>query len=137
VVVLNELAQNQRFLHIWDMTKQPIGRKKRRKIFRELAAKAYERELDRALSDLESRFVAWREGQVDAFELNEEIHKHHNGISRVLWSRYQLDPEILVPRLVVAGVLKEEEVPVELWEDIKPVIESIRNLHRTLGEPEP
>ena len=90
---------------------------------RDLVGLAHERELGAALSDLESKFKAWRAGQINCFELNYEIHKHHNGISRDLWSKYGVHPEMLLPMLVANGVIKASEVPEELMEAIRDAVD--------------
>ena len=40
---------------------------------------------------LEENFKLWRKSKITAFELNELIHKFHNGIARDLWSFYDRD----------------------------------------------
>jgi len=59
---------------------------------RKLVKRAHERALSLALTSLEGRFVAWHEGQIDAFELNEEIHRFHHGVSRELYKLYVMSP---------------------------------------------
>ena len=90
---------------------------------------AYERELSAALSDLEAKFTAWRTGEIDCFDLNDQIHQHHNGISRTLWSRYQGGLEMIFPMLVARGIIEESEVPNELLADFKSSIESFRRFN--------
>jgi len=107
--------------------KQEHGAKKRRRQFRELAGLAYRRELEEALGQLEASFKAWRSGEIGPFELSDRIHKFHNGPSRELWSTYEsLDAEMSVPLAFVRGVLKEEDVPPELLEQLRRTAE----LHR-------
>ena len=86
-----------------------------RKKFRELAAKAYERELDQHLAMLNQRFDEWRQKKMSGFELNDLIHEFHQGASRELWKTYNyLDADMAVSRAVGKGILKKEEVPEEL-----------------------
>jgi len=54
----------------------------------ELSGKAYQRDLDIALSDLYKQFEAWRQGKVDCWDLNGLIYKFHDGISRDLYKSY-------------------------------------------------
>jgi hypothetical protein len=63
-------------------------RRKRSRAIRELSDIAYQRELAEALDRLGQQFIAWREGKLDPFELEEAIHRFHNGIARELYSRY-------------------------------------------------
>jgi len=105
------------------MTPKPqlAGQKRRNKLMQELVVKAFERELSEALTQLESKFTAWRRHEINAFELNNEIHMHHTGISRDLWSTYSLKPETLLPLIIAKGVIKEEEVPSELLAEFKSI----------------
>ena len=82
-----------------------------KKHFRKLAAVAYERELDRALDMLFSQFQDWKKKKLNAFELDEEVHKHHQGISRDLYKRYEYgEPTFMVARALVIGLIKEDEI---------------------------
>jgi hypothetical protein len=89
-----------------------------KRVLRQLMDVAYERELHRELEKLDQSFAAWREGTISSFELNELIHKHHDGPSRELWSRYRnvRAADMLVTSAVVEGLIKEEEVPVRCWQ---------------------
>jgi len=59
-----------------------------RKELRGLIGLAYERELAKALEQLERNFRQWRKKKITAFELSDFIHQFHKGISRDLWSFY-------------------------------------------------
>jgi len=107
---------------------EPMGQKKKRKALRELAGKAHERELTQALSDLEAGFKAWRKGEMSCFELSDLIHKFHDGTSRDIWKRYAyLKPDISVPAAVGRGILKEDEIPPAMLEEMKASIEFFRD----------
>lgn len=87
-----------------------------KRVLRQLMEVAYERELHRELEKLDQAFATWRDGMINSFELNELIHKHHNGPSRELWSRYSSgrDADMYVAYAVVEGLIEEEEVPAEV-----------------------
>ena len=107
--------------------KRDVGAKKRRRLFRELAALAHRRELEQALGELEACFRAWRSGEIDASELSDRIHEFHDGAAREAWKRYQsLEPEMSVPVALARRVLKEEDVPPELLEQLRRVVEAYR-----------
>jgi hypothetical protein len=53
--------------------------KNQRKQVRELIDLAYSRELSESLENLERDFMRWRSAEINAFELDELIHKHHQG----------------------------------------------------------
>jgi len=107
--------------------KQSKGQKTRRKALRELSGIAHERELTKALSELEEKFQKWRGGSISSFQLNDIIHEFHNGTHRNIWKRYSyLKPDMIVPTAIASGILKEEEVPPEILEDMKQSIQFFR-----------
>ena len=59
-----------------------------KKEIRRLAALAHERELEKALADLNLKFKQWEKEKLDSFELDSEIHKFHNKISREIFKKY-------------------------------------------------
>jgi len=82
----------------------------------DLAAQAYELELGRELDRLFHQFEAWKAGQISADELNDLIHKHHNGPSRELYSKYaNVQVGLLVAYALVSGLLPQDSVPEEVW----------------------
>jgi hypothetical protein len=100
--------------------------KRERAALRELAAEAYERELDDALSELYDEFRTWDGKSMSAFDLNEKIHQFHNGLSRELYSIYVMnDPEIAVVIGVVRSVINLDAIEETLREKLRPTIESI------------
>ncbi len=47
-----------------------------KRLLRELAAEAYEKELSRELAKLEKSFDDWREGRINSGELSDRIHQY-------------------------------------------------------------
>jgi hypothetical protein len=95
-----------------------------KRMIREWAGVAHDRDLRDALKDLRVQFDRWERGEIDSFELNDLVHKYHNGPSREIWKRYatsHLRPA--VASAVAAGVLRTEELPSELVENIAGLIE--------------
>ena len=91
---------------------------------RELAGRAYARELGSELAKLEMEFSRWRGGEIDPFELSDRIHRFHDGISRDLWVSYHRgSPHILVARAIAYKVLDRAEIPSEILMAIEPAIE--------------
>jgi hypothetical protein len=89
----------------------PTQSKAAKKHFRRLAALAYERELNQALERLSSQFERWKRKQIDAFELDEAIHRHHHGIARDLYKIYaDGEPDYAATRALAIGLLREHEV---------------------------
>lgn len=93
--------------------------KKIKRLVREWAGVAHERDLRNALSELRVHFDRWERGEIDSFELNERVHRFHNGPARDIWKRYattHLEPA--VASATVAGVLRKDELPVELVQHV-------------------
>ena len=89
--------------------------KAQKKKLRELAGIANERELDQEMEMLYRHFDSWRNEKISCFELNDLIHKFHQGPSREIWKMYAYsDPDTVVPRAVALGILKREEIPKNL-----------------------
>lgn len=97
-----------------------------KRVLRELNGLAHERELQRALGDLEAQFRAWRSGEIDCWELKDRIHRFHDGTARDLWKAYNDgDPAANVAVAVQSGVLQREEIPAEALEALRGWLEWI------------
>jgi hypothetical protein len=97
---------------------------------RELSMLAYEEELKRALTPLAEQFDAWKQGQIGAGELSEQIHRYDTGISRELFKRYN-DSSALVMQVayaVVEGLLRETDIP----QEVMPYLENALHFYRTV-----
>ncbi len=107
------------------MTK--LSKNQRRQVG-ELLNLAHTRDLSKALEKLEADFQHWHSGGIDAFKLDEQIHKHHQGPSRKIWKMYSSvsDWELALPAALHRGFLKVEDFPGDLWEAIGPRIEEIK-----------
>jgi hypothetical protein len=93
--------------------------KSQKRHLRDLAAAAYDRELSAALGELHGQFGRWQAGEINAWNLNELIHKHHNGISRELHNAYTgSDPVFPVARALSRTFLSWDEVR----EDCRPLL---------------
>lgn len=91
--------------------------RKIKKLIREFAAEAHERELHRELASLDRHFAEWRKGKLGSGALSDEIHQYETGPSRELFKRYNGDlPDMMVAYAIAAGILKREEIPAELLE---------------------
>jgi len=108
--------------------------KKMRKQLRELAWTAYRREMDRALNGLYDNFLQWKTKKIDEFDMNELIHKFHDGISRDLWKRYvgyPGKPEFLTADALSRGILTDEDVPGELREKLSSQIRFCKEMGKS------
>ena len=98
--------------------------KRIKRLVREWAGVAHDRDLRNALRELRMQFDRWDRGEIDSFELNELVHRFHQDTSREIWKRYattHLEPA--VASAVAAGVLRKEELPSELLQHIDGLIE--------------
>jgi hypothetical protein len=108
--------------------------KKIKKLIREFAAEAHERELYRELTRLDRRFAEWRKGELGSGALSDEIHQYENGPSRELFKRYNDDlPDMMVAYAIAANILKREEIPEELLDALTNQLEYFDRL-RERGE---
>jgi len=90
-----------------------------KRLLRELAAEAYEKELSRELAKLEKSFDDWREGRINSGELSDRIHQYEVGPSRDLYKKYNDGQnDFNVAFAIVTGLLDREEVPEQLMEAI-------------------
>lgn len=89
-----------------DQIPKPIKR-----ALRELAGRAHEIELSRALAALHAEFGRWQQGDVNAFDLSEAIHRFHHGRARELFSMYtQGHPTAAVAHAIHSGILDRGQV---------------------------
>lgn len=95
-----------------------------KKRLRELGEIAYEKELRAYLEELDRHFEEWKQGKIDTFELNEFIHKYHNRDSREAYKSFVYsDLKIHLARAVYNGLLKIEDIPDEVRDNISKLIE--------------
>jgi hypothetical protein len=100
-----------------------------KKELRQLLGVGHVRLLAAELRGLDARFGAWKAGEIDAFELSQQIHVFHNGPQRELYVRFSTRgiETTMVSGLVVDGVLSEGDLSPELLEALTPEIDSIRS----------
>lgn len=109
--------------------------KKQRRELRKLQGLAWERELSAVLEDLEGDFRSWRKGRISPFELNDRIHRFHNGRSRELFNTYSSSLNMFWLDAVVArGVIEESEVSEDLLAVYRPHIDRFREQLRRSEE---
>jgi hypothetical protein len=103
--------------------------KRQRAILRELAGRAWEAELHHELMKLSAEFERWKAGELHSFDLNQEIHRFHNGASRELYNRYTTRgvENAQVAYAVVKGLIPAAEVPPEIMEHLAPELSFYRS----------
>ncbi len=95
-----------------------------KRLVREWAGIAHERDLRKAIGELGGQFDRWDRGEIDSFELNELVHRFHQDTAREIWKRYattHLEPTVAFA--VAAGVPRKEELPAELVQHLAGLIE--------------
>jgi len=102
-----------------------------------LAGLAHDRELDLHLSELEGRFREWRQGTISSTELSDFIHEFHDGFAQAIYSTYaHLKPIEAVARAIGVGLLKEDEVPPEIKQELAALISHFRHSYK-IDEADP
>ena len=99
-------------------------------MLREAVDLAYSRDLAIELGKVEEDFRKWRVGEIDEFELTENIHKYHNGPAKDLFGKYVGNPFIdnLTASALIDGLISSDEVPAELVEFLRPCVERVREV---------
>lgn len=94
--------------------------KKERSQLRQSVSLAYSRELDSHLDKLLKEFEKWKNSQIDCWDLNDLIHKFHDGISRDLYKLYNYNDNyyLLIERALSLNFIKKEELPLVIQENI-------------------
>ncbi|NLV21156.1 MAG: hypothetical protein GXY49_04115 [Syntrophomonadaceae bacterium] len=93
------------------------------KKLKELAGEVYKIELDAELDKLFDVFQSWKSGKVDCWDVEEAIHKFHQGPSRKLYNRHNnADADIIVAWALKGGILPADKVPEDLLEEIKHIM---------------
>ena len=98
--------------------------KRIKRLVRDWAGIAHDRELRKALLDLRGQFDRWQRGEINAVELNDLIHRFHDGDSRTIWKKYatnHLEPALAYA--VATGILRRDELPPDLLQHIAGLIE--------------
>lgn len=86
---------------------------------RQLVIQAYEKELSSELKILSGQFQLWRKEKITAWELEDSIHKFHNGPAQKLYSRYiNVPPEMILPYALAKGIICLDACPEEIREEM-------------------
>ena len=102
----------------------PDTSKRIKRLVREYAAIAHDRELGQALGDLGAQFERWRRGEIGPVELTDLIHQFHDGPARDVWRKYatnRLEPALALA--VATGLVRKEELPAELGQHLAGLID--------------
>ena len=98
--------------------------KRIKRLLREQAEIAHDRELGAALSRLASDFRRWERGEITSFQLSDLIHAFHQGISRDLFVKYDRPTyRAGVAHALATGIIDKAQVAPELLEHLAGVID--------------
>lgn len=99
-----------------------------KKEIKRLAKLAHERELEKALSNLYSKFKHWENNDLDSFELDKEIHKYYNKTSKEIFKKYNSNDLIdyFVAIAIVNNIIKKSEIEEKAYQDLQLLIEKIK-----------
>ena len=93
------------------------------RLLKELAGEVYRIELDLELDKLFAGFQSWKSGEIDSWDLEEAIHKFHQGPSRKLYSTHNnVEADIIIARALKRGILSSEKIPPDLLENIRDIM---------------
>lgn len=93
--------------------------KRIKRALRELAGRAHEIELGQALTTLQAQFARWERGETTAFDLNEEIHRFHQGPARELYLRYTGGhAKLTIAYAIDAGILDRKQIAPDVLEHL-------------------
>ncbi len=93
--------------------------KKIKRLLREFAAQAYEKELSRELARLDESFAEWRDGKINSGELSDRIHQYETGASRELFNKYNDGRnDFNVAYAIITEILDRQDVPEEVIQAI-------------------
>lgn len=94
--------------------------RKIKRLLRNWADIAYDRELHRELVKLDQVFEKWRKGQINSVEMSHRLHKHNTGPLHKLYRSYNDGSnDMLVAYAMTIGILDEAELPPQLIEALE------------------
>ena len=98
--------------------------KRIKRLVREYAGIAHDRELEAALLGLRGEFDRWQRGEITPGQLTDLIHQFHQGPARRIWAKYStnhLNPAVAYA--IAMGFLRKDELPQELLQYLSALIE--------------
>ena len=104
--------------------------KKQKKHLRELASKSYGAELASCLDSLYEQFSSWKAGDISVWDLEDIIHKFHNGKARELFKFYEYGDQhdMHVAHGVRQGYIEMGEIEESCQDFVKSWLENLSRL---------
>lgn len=100
-----------------DMTKS------QRRHLKELAGRAYECELSRAIDSVHQEIQRWKNNEISCWDVDQKIHSYHDNEARSLYKTYVMlnEPRVAVAQAIAKGILDIAEVK----EDCRPLLDGL------------
>ncbi len=99
-----------------------------RQHLRRLAGEAFEKELGQNLGELCEPLGRWEKREISSTELDEFVHKVHQGSRRVFNLHESLKADQIVARSLASGLLTEDEVPEFVREAVSGWVKFLRDV---------
>lgn len=116
------------------MPQDPRLRAEDRMLLHDLAERAYEWRVGRALEEIAGAFDDWRAGRLAAVELAGLLHElEHDALRRLAEERTRLDVETYVALAVADRILNEGALTPTLRQALARRIDALRDLHGDEG----
>jgi hypothetical protein len=98
--------------------------KSEKRQLRDLASRAYKIEMERELGKLEAAFASWRKGELNPFDLDEQIHAYYSGPRKELYKSYEMlnRPEVTVARALALGLIELDQDSVEIRKKLETFV---------------
>ncbi len=94
-----------------------------KRALRELAARAHEEDLRRALLPVSAAFDEWKAGRLGSRGLAQIIHEFHDGPARELFKFYNGDHRAAVGYAIASGMLERDQASPAVLEHCRGAIE--------------
>ncbi len=107
-----------------------------KKQLRKLSQRAYQRELEKALSSLNQKFNSWQNKEIDCWTLNELIHEYHDKTQRDLYKRFVMstDHAFMIAEALHKKTLTENEIPTSVMGEIDRLLKFIKEDHNSIDK---
>ena len=88
-------------------------------------------ELDKALDDLKQKFDLWDKGNMNSFELNQELYLYQKNTAKELFLKYERPSfaDINIAQALNDKLINKEDISEELYEFLLPKMNVLKNAH--------
>lgn len=102
--------------------------KSQKRHLNELAGRAYEAELSRAIDSVHQEIQKWKNMEISCWDVDKKIHSYHDNEARSLYKTYVMlgDPRVAVAQAIARGILDISEVK----ENCRSLLEGLIDYYR-------